>query len=276
MSLWVCFDEAEVCELVGTYILNQLKDSFHHHSVGLYRDDGLAVLKGLSSLEIERMKKRIIKIFKDCGLKITIKGDLKIVNFLDVTFNLHNNTYEPYRKTDNEPVYINVNSNHPPTAIWELPKSIGKRLSELSCNKETFEKAIPPYANALRKSGFKDKLVYTPKTTTNNTLDKKQRKCKIIWFNPSFSVNVKTNIGKIFLSLLKKHFLKKNKLHKIFNKNNIKISYSCMSNISSIIEGHNKSLFQPKTTKYGCNCRVKNTCPLQNRCQTPNLISSRC
>ena len=138
-----CFDGAEVCELVGTYILNQLKGTFQHHLVGLYRDDGLAAVKGLSGPEIERMKKRIIRIFKDCELKITIKGDLKIVNFLDATFNLHKNTYEPYRKPDNQCVYINVNSNHPPTTIQELPKSIGKRLSELSCNKETFEKTIP-------------------------------------------------------------------------------------------------------------------------------------
>ena len=98
--------------------------------------------------EIERIKKKINKIFEDCGLKITIKEDLKMVNFLEVTFNLHKNTYEPYRKPDNQPVYINVNSNHPPT-IRELPKSIRKRLSKLSCNKEIFEKAIPPYTNAL-------------------------------------------------------------------------------------------------------------------------------
>ena len=225
-----CFDGAEVYELVCTYILNQLKDTFQHDSVGLYRDDGHAVVKGLSVPEIERMKKRTIKIFKDSGLKITIKGDLKIVNFLDVTFNLHKNTYEPYRKPDNQPVYINVNSNHPPTIIRELLKSIGKRLSELSCNKETFEKAIPPYTDALKKSGFKENLVYTPKTTTNNILDKKQRKRKIIWFNPPYSINVKTK-NKIFLSLLKKHFPKKNKLHKIFNKNNVKINYICMTNI---------------------------------------------
>ena len=76
----------------------------------------------------------------------------------------------------------------------------------------------------------------------------------------------------IFLSLLKKHFPKKNKLHKIFSKNNVKISYSCMSNISSTIAGHNKSLLQPKITEYVCNCRVKNTCAFQNQCQTPNLI----
>ena len=31
-----CFDGAEVCEFVGTYILNQLKDIFQHHSIELY------------------------------------------------------------------------------------------------------------------------------------------------------------------------------------------------------------------------------------------------
>ena len=104
-----CFDGAEVLELVGTYILNQIKDTFAQHSVGVYRDDDLAVVKGLSGSEIERIKKGIVEVFKDCGLKISIKGELKIVNFLDVTFNLHKNTYEPYRKSDKESVYINLN-----------------------------------------------------------------------------------------------------------------------------------------------------------------------
>ena len=69
-----CFHGAEMCKLVGTYILNQPKYLFQHHSGGLYRDDGLAAVKYLSGPENERMKKRIIKIFKDCGLKITHKG----------------------------------------------------------------------------------------------------------------------------------------------------------------------------------------------------------
>ena len=45
-----------------------------------------------------------------------------------------------------------------------------------------------------------------------------------------------------------------------------------MSNISSIIAGHNKSLLQPKITEYGCNCGVNNSCSLQSQCQTRNLI----
>ena len=45
-----------------------------------------------------------------------------------------------------------------------------------------------------------------------------------------------------------------------------------MSNISSIIEGHNKFLIQPKITEYGGSCTIKNIYPLQDHCQIPNLI----
>ena len=126
-----------------------------------------------------------------------------------------------------------------------------------------------------KKSGFKENLVYTPNTNTSNIFDKKQSKRKIIWFNPFCSVNVITNIGKKVLSLLKKHLPKKYKSDKIFNKNNTKISYNCKSNILSIIAGQNKLLPQPKVTKYQCSCGVKNTCPLENQCQTPNLVIYR-
>ena len=45
-----------------------------------------------------------------------------------------------------------------------------------------------------------------------------------------------------------------------------------MSNTSSIVAGHYKLFLQPKITKSGCICRVKNTCPPQNQCQTPNSL----
>ena len=47
-------------------------------------------------------------------LSITIQTNQKIVNYLDVTFDLNNGSYKPYRKPDNTPLYINVQSNHPP------------------------------------------------------------------------------------------------------------------------------------------------------------------
>ena len=39
-----CFDGAEVCELLGTFIVNKLKNAFQNNIFGLYRDDGLAVI----------------------------------------------------------------------------------------------------------------------------------------------------------------------------------------------------------------------------------------
>ena len=62
-------------------------------------------------------------------------------------------------------------------------------------------------------------------------------KCKraIIWFNLPYSMNVKTNIGITFFKLLQKHFPPTHPMYTIFNKNKIKISYSCFPNMGSII-----------------------------------------
>ena len=88
--------------------------------------NGLAIVRNLSGPEIERKRKAIIKIFKECGSNITIQTNLKIVNFVDVEMNLDTGTYWRYRKPDNMPVYINRKSNHPPTIIKEMPKTIAK------------------------------------------------------------------------------------------------------------------------------------------------------
>ena len=66
------FDGAEVCELVGLYLLSQLQHL--DMNVGLYRDDGLAVTK-LSHQQRERMKKEICKIFKQNDLNIIIEAN---------------------------------------------------------------------------------------------------------------------------------------------------------------------------------------------------------
>ena len=97
--------------------------------------------------------------------------------------------------------------------------------------------------------------------------DNKQQKRKIIGYNPTYSANIKTNIGKTFPNLIKKHFPKTNKLHKIFNLNTLKISYSRISNISSFIWGHNKNLLNPIVTQQDCNCQTREDCPLQNQCK---------
>ena len=97
----------------------------------------------MSSFKHERLRKNVVKIFKNCGHSITSKKNLKIVDYLDVTFDLQNNGYKPYKKADNLPVCIPRRSNHPPTILNVLPKSITKRISDLSSSKNLFQDAIP-------------------------------------------------------------------------------------------------------------------------------------
>ena len=74
-----------------------------------------------------------------------------------------------------------------------------------------------------------------------------------------YSKTVKTIIGKFFLQLIKKHFPKKHKFHKIFNRNTLKLSYSCMPNIKTKINAHNRVILQNTRSKNAksCNCQQK-------------------
>ena len=64
----------------------------------------------------------------------------------------------------------------------------------------------------------------------------------VIWFNPPFSFNVSTNIGKKFFTLLGKHFPKTHQFHKLFNRNNFKVSHSSLRNFKNVINGHSKNI----------------------------------
>ena len=59
----VYYDGADVSELVGSYLLKKVSNIVDKKSIGLYRDDGLAVLQNLSGPQIQR-KRKDIKMFK--------------------------------------------------------------------------------------------------------------------------------------------------------------------------------------------------------------------
>ena len=68
--------------------------------------------------------------------------------------------------------------------------------------------------------------------------------------------------------------LKIHKLHKIFNKDTIKISYSCMPNARAIIEGNNKKKMQIEESKSvgkQCSCPRIRKCLLQVKCLSRNI-----
>ena len=265
------YDGAEICELVGLYMLDLLSHKFGKELIGLYRDDGLAAID-LPGPQADRARKDIVQIFKECGLRVTVDILLKQTDFLDVTFDLASGKFWPYRKPNSDPLYIHAKSNHPPTITKHLPAAITSRIASLSCSEEEFSKAIPTYKEALHKSGYKDEMPYTQPRRSST----RRRKRDVIWFNPPYNQNVTTNVASQFLKLVDKHFPRHHRYRKLFNRTNVKCSYSCMNNIGSIIRSHNAKILSttktPTTPPRTCNCRQRLNCPLDGKCLTECIV----
>ena len=242
------YDGAEICELVGLFLLKNLAERFGKESVGLYRDDGLLILKGTGGRQADQARKDLHRMFNEFDLKVTAQINNHQVNFLDVTFSLNEENYHPYRKPNNDPLYIDSRSNHPPNIVKQLPKSINDRLSALSSDEKSFKASAPLYENALSRSNHNIKLEYSDKQKESTLNSNPKRKRNIIWFNHPYSKNVRTNVAHKFLALIDKHFPKSSVLHKIFNRNSVKVSYFCMPNAKSNISNHNRRVLNNKMT----------------------------
>ena len=96
----------------------------------------------------ENIKKEICRIFNANGLRITIEANKQVINFLDVTFNLSRNTFQPYTKPNTTLQYVHHESNHPPITTKNIPAGINRRLSSLSSDKASFDQAAPAYQKA--------------------------------------------------------------------------------------------------------------------------------
>ena len=88
-------------------------------------------------------------------------------------------------------------------------------------------------------------------------------------------MNLQTNIGREFLNLVSKHLPKNHWYNKIFNKNNIKVSYSCTDNLQTLIKKHNRKILETSktpSTENNCSYRKKYDCPLKNNCLTSSVV----
>ena len=130
-----------------------------------------------------------------------------------------------------------------------------------------------PYQEALEKSGYEFELKYDPVTEKQPP---KNRKRNIMYFTPPYSKNVKSNIGGEFLKAIDKNFPENHILRKVINRNNVKISYSCMSNLKAKINQHNSKILKHSNepnNNHGCNCNGRmGPCPLQGKCLTPSVV----
>ena len=110
----------------------------------------------------------------------------------------------------------------------------------------------------------------------NETRQRKNRPRNITWFKPPYSENVLTDVAISFLRVIDKHFPGPHILHSVFNRNNIKVSYSCMRKIFSIIKQHNTKILNGEiiAKPVSCNCRKKIECPLNGPCLTSCVVYS--
>ena len=131
---------AVLCELVGLFLLDVFKGIFGLNRVGLYRDDGLAVLPNSSGFKVEKLKKQTHAFFKSMGLRVTVESPLVITDFLDVKLNLNDISFMPYRKQNAKIMYVNKQSSHPKNIIKQIPNIINQRLNKRSSKEENFLK----------------------------------------------------------------------------------------------------------------------------------------
>ena len=104
--------------LAGLHILSTLAEVYGIQKAGHYWDDGLACLHKMSGPVSDKIQKYIINNFREnLCLKITITTNLKIVNFLDVLFDLSTGRNQRYKKPNDTRTYINANSKHLPNIM---------------------------------------------------------------------------------------------------------------------------------------------------------------
>ena len=84
-----------------------------------------------------------------------------------------------------------------------------------------------------------------------------------------------TNVGRAFLKIVDEEFPDNHVFHKIFNRNTVKISYSCMPSLKKKIDGRNKSTLQKTTTppiSKEYNCRRPADCPMAGNCLKSSVV----
>ena len=263
MGAW---DGAEVCDIIGLFLLDQLANRIAGLEIGKYRDDGLGVAE-TTARNMEKMRQKIVQVYGDFGLKITSTANLKVVTFLDVNLDLTNECFKPFMKPGDRPLYVNSKSNHPPSIIKNIPFAVNRRLSSISSSKEIFDAAAPIYQAELQRAGYKHKLEYNEQQAP-----KRKRRRKIIWFNPPYSMDLKTNIGQKFLRLIDKHFPRGSILYPLINRYKVKLSYRCVPNMGAKISNHNSKLLREKPVECGCNCQQPEECPMPGKCTTDKLV----
>ncbi len=132
------------------------------------------------------------------------------------------------------------------------------------------------YQKSIDKSGYDHVLEFKPPSTNEDKSYANNRARNVIWYNPPYNKAVSSNIGRDFLRLIDEEFPKDHMLIKIFNRNTIKVSYGCMTNVKQASTDGIKTILNNQTTAKRndkqCNCRKPQDCPVNGRCLNESVI----
>ena len=154
-------------------MLHLIGKKYDSKNIGLYRDGGLAVFKNVSGPASEKIKEHLQYLFQQKSLQIIIECNLKVANYLDVTFDLNDGSYRPYRKPNHETHYIHIQSDPPPSMATVHRKVL---ITIIIITKRHHIMGNVSPAN--------EKLTYQKQGENIENIEniRKNRKSSIIWF----------------------------------------------------------------------------------------------
>ena len=158
-------------------------------------------------------------------------------------------------------------------------------MTTISSNQECFDSEIHDFQEALKDAGYCHKLSFGHKSSKKgvkgrlhnnrnfkhysgeqNSVNSSRKSRDIIYFTPPFNLYCGTNVGEEFRKIVEKHFSRGDDLSKLFNRNKLKLSYSCLPNIQAKIASHNKKMLSKpppaSIVSRHCNCQKNKICPL--------------
>ena len=220
------------------YNFNNIIDPCNH--------DRLIIVDNCRPRKGDVIRKKLHWLFDKFGFKLDIQTHSKLIDYLDITLNLYNGTLSPFRKNNEYPWHINVRSNNPRQIFKHIPNGIMFRLSTNSSD-TNITQSNQDYELTLNNNGYKTKLVYKTTGETSNVRNRgRDRVMKILCFTPPYNVAVAKKSRKEFFRSLKKNCSPTKNLFKISNKNNVRLSYSWLTNVANLIYKSNTKKLKNK------------------------------
>ena len=131
---------------------------------------------------------------------------------------MHDGTYKPFKKVNDNSKYLHRDSDHPIKIIESVPKTVAHRINMLCSNNEIFTDVKREYEKELKSQGYKYlTLAFKPVENMEERkarLETKKIKSKsareIQWFVPPFTKQVdgRTSVGKKFFAIMDSCFPK--------------------------------------------------------------------